>query len=62
MIARPVLLDDRPETSWRLTFGLWAGLALMAIGAVSLFSAVLGVRQAVREGRVAKITRQIPKK
>ncbi|MBV8394353.1 MAG: hypothetical protein JOY81_14345 [Alphaproteobacteria bacterium] len=41
---KPVILDDRPETSWQAIFGLAVGIVLLVGGAGSLYSAMRSVR------------------
>ncbi len=43
--ARPVLVDDEPETPWQNKLGLVTGVVLMVAGAASLFSAARSSRR-----------------
>ncbi len=43
--ARPVLVDDPPERPWQIDLALGVGIALMAVGAGSLFSAAYAARR-----------------
>jgi hypothetical protein len=43
--ARPSLVDDTPETTWKVEFALMSGISLLVIGAASLVSALRHARR-----------------
>lgn len=59
--ARPALVDDTPEMSWKVEFAQAGGIVLMVIGAASLFSALRYARRR-HKGSSVKKTRQTLKK